>query len=58
MKLLDEKVYLEELRVAGCMTLTWMLKDLGWESVDWINLIQKMEKLWVLVKTVINNGVP
>jgi hypothetical protein len=29
-------------------------KEMGWESVGWINLTQEREKLWAVVNAVMN----
>jgi hypothetical protein len=30
------------------------LKEMGWEGMDWINLVQDMDKWWAVVKTVMD----
>jgi hypothetical protein len=46
--------YLEELCIDGKLILDWILKERGWEDVDWIHLAQvrdqcqvQVMKLWV-----------
>jgi len=34
------------------------LRYTGWESVDWINLVQGRNKWWAVVNTVMNNWFP
>ena len=34
------------------------LQDVGWESMDWIDLAQKRDRTWALVNAVINLRVP
>lgn len=36
----------------------WTLKQTGWESVQWINLAQNMDKWWATVNTVRNLQIP
>jgi len=34
------------------------LKEMGWEGMDWINLVQDMDKWRAVVKTVMDPWVP
>jgi hypothetical protein len=35
-----------------------VLREIGWEGVDWIHLAQDRDQWWALVNTVINLWVP
>jgi hypothetical protein len=47
---LRERNNLEDLRVKGRMDFT----EFGWDGVDWIDLPQDWDKLWVAVYMVMN----
>jgi hypothetical protein len=34
------------------------LRQIGWEGVDWIHLVQDREQWWALVNTVMNFWIP
>jgi hypothetical protein len=34
------------------------LRDIGWDGMDWMNLVQDMDQLRALVNTVMNLRVP
>jgi len=34
------------------------LKELGWEAMDWIDLVQDMDTWWTVLKTAVNRRVP
>jgi hypothetical protein len=34
------------------------LREIGWEGVDWIHLVQEMDQWGAVVKTVMNLRVP
>jgi len=38
--------------------VTKFLEQIGWEEVDWTDLVQNKDKWWVVVKTVINFWIP
>jgi hypothetical protein len=40
--------------VGGRIILKWILGELGFGGVDWINLPQNRNRWWVLVNTVMN----
>jgi hypothetical protein len=34
------------------------LRELGWEGVDWIHLVQDRDQWWAVAETAMNLGVP
>jgi hypothetical protein len=40
--------------VDGNVMLDWILRELGWESVDWIHLAQDSNQWRVLVNSILN----
>jgi len=45
--------YLEDLDVDGRIVL-WIVKEIGWEGVDWIQLGQGRVQYWLLASTLMN----
>lgn len=45
---------LEHQGQTGRATVKWILKEIGWESVEWINLFQDKGMRQVLVNALIN----
>ena len=54
----------EEKRPLGWRSHRWKddikmgLKELGWESMDWVDMAQDRERRWALVNAVMNLRVP
>jgi hypothetical protein len=38
--------------------LKWILREIGWDGMDWIELAQDRDQWWALVNTVMNLRVP
>jgi hypothetical protein len=38
--------------------LKWILREIGWDGIDWIDLAQDRDQWTVLVHTVMNQRVP
>ena len=36
------------------VTVNWILKEIGWESVEWINLLQDKDMRQVFINALIN----
>jgi hypothetical protein len=49
---------LENLGVDGRIILEWIVKQMGWEGVDWVDLAQDRDRPWAVVKMVMNIRVP
>jgi hypothetical protein len=54
---LKERDGLEDLGVGGRVTFI-ILREIGWDGVDWVNLTGASGKWWVLVNTVLSPRVP
>jgi hypothetical protein len=48
----------EDLGVDGRIILEWILKETGWEEVDWILLSRDRDEKRAVVNTVMNLWVP
>ena len=53
-----ERDYLEDPGIDGRIILRWILKKLDVGGMDWIDLAQDRDRLWALVKSVMNLRVP
>jgi hypothetical protein len=53
-----ERDHWEDQDVGGWAILKWILRDIGWDGVDWIELAQDRDQWRVLVNTVMNIQVP
>jgi hypothetical protein len=51
---LKAKDHLEHQGQIGRVTVKWILKEIGWESVEWINLFQDKDMRQVVINTLIN----
>jgi len=49
---------LEDLGINGRIILEWILREMGWEVMDWMHLVENRDQCWVLVKMVMNLWVP
>jgi hypothetical protein len=47
---LKETDHLEELGIDERIVLKWMHKAVGWEGMNWINVVHDREKWWAVVK--------
>jgi hypothetical protein len=45
---------MEDLDVHKRIILKWVLKEIGWEGVDWIQMVQDRDQWRTLVNIVIN----
>jgi hypothetical protein len=54
----DGKRPLEDLGVDGRIILKWILKEVGWEGVDWIDMAQDRDRWRAVVSAVMNPRVP
>jgi len=50
---LKERDHFEELGVTQRIILEWILKKVGWEDMDWINLAQNRNKWFAVLNTVV-----
>jgi hypothetical protein len=48
----------EDLDVRGRIILRWVLREIGWGDMDWIDLAQDRDQWRALVNTVMNLRVP
>jgi hypothetical protein len=48
----------EDPGVDGKMILEWILREMGWEGVEWIHLAQDRDQWQAVVNTVMNLRVP
>jgi hypothetical protein len=55
---LKERDLLEDLDVDGRILLEWGLEEIGWDCVDWIDLVVERDRWRTIVNTVMNLGVP
>jgi hypothetical protein len=49
---------LEDLGIGGKIILEWILGDIGWKGLSWVQLAQDRNQWWALVITVVNLHVP
>jgi hypothetical protein len=49
-----ERDHWEDQDVGGWTILNWILREIGWDGVDWIELAQDRGQWRALVNTVIN----
>jgi hypothetical protein len=49
---------LESKDIGGWTILKWILREIGWDSTDWIDLTQDRDQWRSLVNTVMNLQVP
>jgi len=47
-----------ELGISGRIKLEWILRETGWDGVEWIHMAQDMDQWWALVNMVMNLWVP
>jgi hypothetical protein len=48
----------EDQDIGGWTILKWILREKGWDGVDWIGRAQDRDQWKALVNTVLNLGVP
>jgi hypothetical protein len=48
----------EDQDVRGWATFKWILREIGWDGVDWIDMAQDRDQWRALVNTVLNLRVP
>jgi hypothetical protein len=48
----------EDQNVGGWTILKWILREIGWDGVDWIDMAQDRDQWRILVNTVLNLRVP
>jgi hypothetical protein len=48
----------EDQDVGGSTILKWILREIGWDDMDWIDLAQDRDQWRAVVNTVINRWVP
>jgi hypothetical protein len=48
----------EDLDVGWWTILTWILREIGWDGIDWIDLAQDRDQWRALVNMVMNLWVP
>jgi hypothetical protein len=53
-----ERDHWEDQDVGGWTILKWILREIGWHGMDWIDLAQDMDQWRALVNTAINFWVP
>jgi hypothetical protein len=53
-----EREHWEDEDVGGWTILGWILREIGWGDMDWINLAQDRDHWRALVKTIMNLRVP
>jgi hypothetical protein len=49
-----ERVHREDQDVGGWTILKWLLREIGWNGIDWIDLAQDRDQWRAFVKTVTN----
>jgi hypothetical protein len=50
--------HLEDQDVGGWTILNWILRETGWDGVDWIDMAQDRDQWRALVNTVLKLRVP
>jgi hypothetical protein len=45
---------LEDLGADGDIVSEWILKEISWEGIDWIDLAEDRDRWWALVNMVMN----
>jgi hypothetical protein len=53
-----ERDHWEDQVVGGWAMLKWILREIGWDGMDWIDLAQDRDQWRALVNTVMNLRVP
>ena len=53
-KNLKARVHVEHHGQIGRVTVKWILKEIGWESVEWINLFHDKDMRQVFMNALIN----
>jgi hypothetical protein len=53
-----ERDHGEDKDVGGWTILKWILRQIGWDRVDWIDMAQYTDRWRALVNTVLNLWVP
>jgi hypothetical protein len=53
-----ERDHWEHLDVGGWTILKWILREIGWDGMDWIDLAQDRDQWRALLNTVMNLRVP
>jgi hypothetical protein len=53
-----ERYHLEDQDVDGWTILKWILREVGWDGRDWIDLAQERDRWRAHVNAVMNLGVP
>jgi hypothetical protein len=53
-----ERDHWEDQYVGGWAILKWILREIGWDGVDWIDMAQDRDQWRALVNTVLNLQVP
>jgi hypothetical protein len=53
-----ERDHLEDLNVGGRILIKTDIREIGWGSMDWIDLAQDRDQYRTLVNTVVNLRVP
>jgi hypothetical protein len=48
----------EDLGIGGRITLRWILREIGMDGTNWIQLVQNRVQWWAFVNTVMNLWVP
>jgi hypothetical protein len=48
----------EDLGVDGKISIRMDLREIGWEFIEWMYLVQDREQWWALLNTVMNLRVP
>jgi hypothetical protein len=51
---LEVKRPIEDLDVGGRIILGWVLRDIGWDYMDWINVAHDKILWWAFVNTVLS----
>jgi hypothetical protein len=50
--------HLEDLGIDRRIILEWILRDIGWEGVEWIHLGQDRDQWWALLNMVMDLCIP
>jgi hypothetical protein len=53
-----ERDHGEDQNVGGWTILKWILREIGWDGVDWIDMVQARDQWEAVVNTVLNLRVP
>jgi hypothetical protein len=53
-----QRQHVEDPCIEGRIILKWILKEIQWEGMDWINVTQDRDSWPAIVKTVTNLRVP